>query len=306
MPSARVSALETLRRRWAAVPGPLRGTVCILLAGIFFVASSTSVRAVVDHVDPGMAGLIRALLIWAMLLPFVLRDRGSLRTRWPMGHVWRGMTVSVATWLWFWSLGRLPVAEVTALNFSKGLFLVALAILMLREPVRADRIGAAIAGFAGVVVMLRPDHIFTAGRIELGQLATLASALLAALSAILVKKQMTIEKPTTVLFYYGMSSAVFSIPMAIPGFAWPSAHDWLLLLAIGFTSAIGQYLFTLAYHQAPASLLAPFEYMQLLYAVLFGMALFGEVPGWATFAGAAIIIAANLFLTWRERRLHRT
>jgi drug/metabolite transporter (DMT)-like permease len=305
MPSATVSAFQALRRRWATLPGPLRGTVCILLAGMAFVGSSTGVREVVQRVDPGFASLVRALLTWLMLLPFVLRDLGNLRTRWPMGHVWRGMTVAVSTWLWFWALGQLPVADVTALNFSKGLFLVALAIFVLGEPVRADRIGAAIAGFIGVMVMLRPDRMFASGHIELGQIATLGSAALAAISAILVKKQMAQERPMTVLFYYGLSGAFFSLPMAIPGFAWPSMHDWLVLLSIGLTSSIGQYLFVLAYQQAPASLLAPFEYMQLLYAVLVGLVLFGEAPGWATLAGAAIIIAANLFLTWRERRLHR-
>jgi drug/metabolite transporter (DMT)-like permease len=302
MPSATFSVYRRVRARWLALPGTLRGPALLLLAGLFIAASTIGVKIAVTRTDPAEVAALRSLVGWLIFLPFVLREPGSLRTNWPMGHVWRGLVAALSTWSWFWSLAHMPMAEATALGFSKGLFLIGLAVFFLGEPWRWDRAGAAIVGFLGVLVMLRPDQLLAGGVFQVGALGSLGSAMFAAVSAVMVKSLMMRERPLTVLFYYGMSSTLFGLVPAAFVWTWPYWHDVAIILALGFSSAIGQTLFVLAFQQAPASLLAPFEYVQLIYATISGMMLFSEVPGWATVAGAAAIVAANLYLPWREKR----
>ena len=246
-------------------------------------------------------------IVWAryainllMLLAF-LAWRGELRlmrTARPAIQVARGVLLGLATVIFFTALSHMPLAEASAIAFVLPLFVAVLAVPMLGERLEAPRLVAIFVGLIGVLVVMRPGtEAFT-----VYALFPLAMALVNALYQILTRKVAGVEPALTSLFYGSLVGAVMFTPV-LP-FAWLTPHDpfhWALLVVLGLLATVGHFILIRAFECAPASLLAPFVYTQLLWTILAGYLVFGDLPDRWALAGMAIIVASGLYLASRQR-----
>ncbi|MGV2018939.1 DMT family transporter [Agrobacterium sp. 22-223-1] len=211
----------------------------------------------------------------------------------------------------FLALAYLPLVNVTVLSYTTPLFTIMLAALLLGEKVRIYRWSAVLTGFIGVFITLSPKLIFdtASGPAQIDSVAmigtalALTGALCAAFSSIAVRHLNSIEKPSRIVLIYTLTGVVAGL--ATLGFGWkmPDFHQFLLLAGGGLAGGIGQIAMTLSLRHAQASLLAPFDYTTMIWAIALGYLFMAEVPTGATIIGALTVIAAGLFAMWRENRL---
>jgi drug/metabolite transporter (DMT)-like permease len=227
---------------------------------------------------------------------------GSLRTRRVWAHVGRMALGVAAMALNFLAFILLPLAEATTIGFSVPIFSVVLAALVLGEPTGKWRWGAVAAGFAGVLLIVQPGR----GDVPLaGASVALAAALLTASVTIVIRRLGATERAATTVFWFAVSSLV---PLGLLMLRFARSHDpstWALLAGLALAGGLAQLTLTGALRLAPVALVMPMDYTSLLWAVLLGSALFGELPSPWTWIGAPIIIASGLVIVWREHRLHR-
>ncbi len=287
--------------RWQAMPGVLRGPMLVIGSGLTFSGMVVIGKFLGDRMSGIETAFFRALFGWFSLLPFVvMAGPAALRTRRPGTHIIRGLLGSLGLALTFVLITKLPLAEFTALNFTKGLFLVVLAALFLGERFRARRVIATLAGFCGVLVMLQPQ----AG-VSLAALGVLFMAFVNAISLALIKDMMKTEAPVTVIFYLGTITTISLAPVTAYVWVTPDWNDLLLIFAISVLGTVGQSLQVRAFRATDASVLTPFEYFQLITAAFMGFIFFGDLPGIWTWVGGAIIAAANIYIALRENRARK-
>jgi len=227
---------------------------------------------------------------------------GAWRTKRPMAHFWRGVIGLSTMVLAFGALTFLPLAESATIGFVAPLFSVALSALILGEPVGRHRWSAVALGFIGVLIVMRPSGSSLPA--EGLALALLAAFGVAAVTITIRQIGKTESTPTTVLWFTLFSMAATGA--LLPFFA--QAHDgrtWTILVALGLFGGAGQLFLTSALRFAPVSVVVPFDYTQLLWAVLLGWAIWDTQPPATTWAGAAVIIASGLYTLHREHKLGR-
>jgi len=226
----------------------------------------------------------------------------SLRTRRVWAHVGRMALGLAAMALNFVAFILLPLAEATTIGFSVPIFSVVLAALLLGEPTGKWRWGAVAAGFAGVLLIVQPGS----GDVPLlGASVAIVAALLTASVTIVIRRLGATERAATTVFWFAVSSLV---PLGILMLHFAEAHDgttWLILGGLALAGGLAQLTLTGALRLAPVALVMPMDYTSLLWAVLLGASIFGELPSPWTWIGAPIIIASGLVIVWREHRLHR-
>ncbi|HYN45731.1 MAG TPA: DMT family transporter [Allosphingosinicella sp.] len=227
---------------------------------------------------------------------------GAWRTQRPMAHFWRGAIGLTTMVLAFSALTFLPLAEAATIGFVAPLFSVMLSALILSEPVGRHRWSAVALGFVGVLIVMRPSG----GNLpaEGLALALLAAFGVAAVTITIRQIGRTESTPTTVLWFTLFSMAVTGALLPFFG----QAHDartWAILAALGLAGGMGQLFLTSALRFAPVSVVVPFDYTQLLWAVLLGWAIWDTHPPSTTWAGAAVIIASGLYTVYREHKLGR-
>jgi drug/metabolite transporter (DMT)-like permease len=227
---------------------------------------------------------------------------GSLRTRRVGAHVGRMALGLSAMALNFAAMIMLPLAEATAIGFSVPIFSTVLAAIVLAEPTGRWRWGAVAAGFLGVLLIVQPGT----GQVPLlGASVALIAALMTASVTIAIRRLGATERATTTVFWFAASSLV---PLAVmmPWFA--GTHDpvtWAILAGLALVGGLAQLTLTGALRLAPVALVMPMDYTSLIWAVLLGMWIFGELPTPWIWIGAPIIIASGLVIVWREHRLAR-
>lgn len=290
---------DSAEHRQAAVRQKLRGIALIILSGICFSAMSAISKHLGARLSFFEVAFFRSAFGWLLVWPFVAAAGLSvLRTSHPGAHLMRGVASGGSVLAIFFSLTHLPLADATAYGFTRNLFIVVLAAMFLHEPIRRDRSLVAIVGFVGVLIMLRPQAGFNAASV-----VALGGALLAAGVIIIIKRLMRSERPVTVMFYFGLATTVIT---GLPAFAYwvqPTAQELLLLLVVGALGSAGQTVMIMAYRIADATVLAPFDYLQLVFATLLGFLAFSELPTAWTVSGAALIVIANLYNTRRGTAL---
>jgi len=254
-----------------------------------------------------------AFIVWAryasnlaVLLAF-LAARGELarlRSERPGIQFARGLLLALATLLFFTSLSVLPLANANAIGFAMPLFVAALAVPMLGERLEMARLLAVLAGLGGALVIVRPgSDLFTPYA-----LLPLGMALFNALYQILTRKIAGLEHPLTSLVWGALVGAGL-LSLAAP-FVWvaPQAvFHGVLIVVIGVLASVGHWLLIKAYDHASATLLAPYTYSSLIWAMLMGWLVFGDFPDGWSLLGMAIIVLAGLYLANRQRfTVHRT
>jgi drug/metabolite transporter (DMT)-like permease len=282
---------------------PLRGLVYMAGAGFCLTLLDAAVKWLTTDYTPPQIAFIRYGIGICLAAAIATRAGGigTLRTQRPLGHLLRSV-LNLGTMLTFYyALARLPLANAMAIGYAAPLFMTVLSVPMLRERVGPRRWTAVLIGFIGVVVILRPSE---AG-LDIGSLLALLSALLYALTLITSRQLSGTESSHTILFYY--SIAVLVATGAAMPWLWvtPRWNDLWIFVIAGVAGSAGQYFLNQAFRYGEVSLLAPVEYVTLLWATLFGFAIWGQLPGAATLSGAAIIIASTLYIVQREARLRR-
>jgi drug/metabolite transporter (DMT)-like permease len=269
------------------------------------------IKAVSDHVPPGEAVFFRSFFAIPVIVAW-LALQGQLSTGFraisPLGHVWRGLMGTTAMGMGFAGLGFLPLPEVTALGYASPLMVVIFAAMFLGEEVRLFRIGCVVLGLTGVLIVLSPRLSVDAtqdlgGTEALGAIVVLCGALFSALAQVFVRKLVLTESTTAIVFYFSVTSTVLSLVTLPFGWVMPGPTEALILVAAGLLGGVGQILLTSSYRFADASLVAPFDYASMIFALLIGYFVFAEVPSGTMLAGAALVIIAGILIIWRERKL---
>ena len=290
---------------------PLRGILLKLISVLLFSIMAACIKAASEHVPPGQAVFFRSIFAMPIIFGW-LALRGEMRTGLKtdnvMGHFWRGVIGTTAMALGFAALGLLPLPEVTAIGYAAPLLVVVFAAMFLGEQVRLFRLSAVGLGLIGVMIILYPRLTAFNGPerdavAALGAIITLGSATFMALAQIHIRKLVQTENTAAVVFYFTLSSTLLSL-LTIPfGWVLPNTTEFLLLAIAGLLGGTAQIFLTSAYRFAPASVVAPFDYASMLFALGIGYFVFMETPTVPMLAGAAIIIASGILIIWRERQL---
>jgi len=239
------------------------------------------------------------LLVWILLT----RNYGAWRTQRPLAHLARGALGLSTMVCAFAALAYLPLAEAATIGFAAPLFSVILSALILGEPVGRHRWSAVALGLAGVLIVMQPWNGGHLPPIGLG-LALLAALGTAAVTITIRQIGRTEATPTIVLWFTCFSILVTGLTMPVYG----QGHDaatWAILAGLGFAGGVGQLFLTSALRFAPVAVVVPFDYVQLIWAVLLGWALWSTHPAPSTWAGAAVIVASGLYTIYREHKLGR-
>lgn len=280
-----------------------------IAATVVFVVMAALVKYASDEVPTGQLIFVRSFFALPPLLVW-MAYRGdfptALKTRRLSGHLARGAFGGGAMSGYFIALTYLPLPDVTAIQFVAPLLTLALATVMLGEVVGMFRWSAVGVGFLGVVLILWPYLGFgwsTGDEGAVGALVALFGAALSALAMIQVRQLTGTESTAAIVFYFSVVCSVLAL-FTLP-FGWTMPDAWMafILLAIGLSGGVGQILLTQSYRYAPASVIAPFDYTAMIWSLILGYLMFGEAPLPIVLFGAAIVIAAGLFVIWRERQL---
>lgn len=291
--------MRGLAEAFGALSPNLRGAVFVLVGTVFFVANDVVVKFTGDRIHPAQMALFRYSVGFVLLMPlFVRTGRAQLKTERIGLHVVRAVIATTGQALVYYAVIHLLLADATAMNFTRPLFLTVLAIFILKETVGLRRWGATLVGFAGVIVMVRP----LGGGFDADWLVALAAAFLFALALILIRVLSRTDPPATILFWYHiMGVVIFSVPAAL---VWvpPTPGEWLQLCLIAVFTATGMFFFVRGFAIGDSSVMGTMEYVRLVYAALAGYFIFAEVPDIWTWVGAGIIVAATLYIARHEAR----
>ncbi|MGL5362877.1 MAG: DMT family transporter [Bosea sp. (in: a-proteobacteria)] len=291
---------------------PLYGISLKIISTLAFTLMSAGIKLVAARSPVGQMIFCRSFfaliplfiwLVWQGEFP------GALKTQNLRGHLKRGMIGSTGMFAGFTALSFLPLPDAIAINYAGPLLVVVLAAWLLKEEVRFYRWTAVVIGFVGVLIMLSPH--FEARDIALGlgsgpalgALAAMLGALCSAFATIEVRTLTQTEKTGAIVFYFMMLTSLLGLATSAFGWPMPSLTDAIVLVMIGILGGLGQILMTASYRAADASLVAPFEYTSMIWALAIGWFVFGELPVMAVLIGAAIVVCAGLFVIWRENKL---
>lgn len=239
----------------------------------------------------------------AFALGIAMRAGGlaTLATRRPWTHLGRSAIALAMVITFFLALRTLPLADAIAITFAAPLFMTVLSIPMLGERVGPRRWAAVLIGLAGVLVIVKPSG----DSLQWAALLALASAALYAVMLTIGRRMTATESSHTIVFYFALVAVVVT-GVAMPWvWATPTLEDLGLFLVVGLFGSLGGYMMTQAFRYGEVSLLAPFEYTALIWATLLGFAIWGHLPDWSVFAGAALVVASGIYIAQRETRLAR-
>lgn len=285
--------------RWDAMDPGARGAALVSLGSLMLVVMAMLVKHIGSHIPTIEILFFRSFIGFFFVLPMFLRNPlEPLRTTRLGMHAVRGVIGTFGNICFFWTLTHMLLADAMALQFSRPLFMIPLAIAFLGELAGWRRTAITLVGFAGIALYARP---FTAG-FDPGAFVGAAGALSGALIVICIKRLATTEPTRTIMFYYAISNAVFSFIPTIWLWVTPDWFELTLLVMIGFLGISGQGLITHGWTLGDATALVPLDYSRIVYAAVLGFLVFGELPGPWSLAGMAIIAASSLYLVLTERR----
>lgn len=291
---------------------PLLGISLKVTSAVVFTMMSATLKTLAARYPVGEIVFFRSAFA---LLPLLLwlKWQGDLinavRTKNVVGHFKRGFIGTSAMYLGFAALSYLPLHDAIAIGYASPLIAVILAALLLKETVRAYRWTAVGIGFVGVLIMLSPylklgtfGGDLNAGP-TLGAMLAFAGAFCSAGAMIQVRRLTETEKTGAIVFYFFIMASGLSLCTIAFGWRMPDSMDLALFILIGILGGVGQILVTQSYRFADTSVIAPFEYTTMIWALLFGWFMFGDLPTMTVVIGATIVAATGLFIVWREHRL---
>jgi drug/metabolite transporter (DMT)-like permease len=288
-----------IRARWEAMDRTARGAALVSLGSFTLVVMAMLVKQVGTRIPTIEILFFRSIVGFLFVLPmFIHNPLEPLRTKRLGLHAVRGIIGTLGNICFFWTITHMLLADAMALQFSRPLFMIPLALAFLGEVAGFRRTAITLVGFAGIALYARP---FTEG-FDPGAFVGAAGALFGALIVICIKRLATTEPTRTIMFYYAISNAVFSLIPTVWFWVTPTGPEFAMLVMIGFLGIAGQGLITHGWTLGDVTALVPLDYSRIVYSALLGYLVFGELPGLWSVAGMAIIVASSLYLVLTERK----
>ena len=273
--------------------------IALMLAGIagFSVMDAIIKWLTADYPVPQVVAL-RSWFGLPLLCLFALYDGGlkALRTQRPMVHVGRYLLVLTLSFSFFWALSQMKLVDAIAITFAAPIFITALSVPLLKEPVGLHRWVAISIGFCGVLIMLRPGM----GVFQWAALVVLGSVVVYALLMITTRAYKSTESTASLMLFPQLGMSLTGIIIAPLFWVTPSLGDLGLFALAGLFGSVGVMCLTHAFRLGPAAVVSPFEYSALIWATLLGFLLWGELPDAFTLIGAGIVISSGLYIIYRE------
>lgn len=294
--------IAAIRRRIGATP--VMSAVLIMLLGMFlFTANDAVGKWLTGSYSVGQLMFVRGVVALAILLPLI-RQTGLgrlLAVEQPWTLALRVLLTVVDGFAFYYAVSLLPLADVMTFWLAAPIYVAAFSPLLLGEHVGWRRWTAIAVGFAGVIVALEPSRQM----LSYAALASLGGSLAFGF-AMLTARTLRSTAGITMIFWQSMGGLIAGA-MTVP-FSWttPPPSQWPAFILFGVLAMLAHVSVNLAFKLADASAIAPLQYTQLLWAILFGWVVFGDFPSSAKFIGAALIVASGLFIFLRERQLKKT
>jgi drug/metabolite transporter (DMT)-like permease len=290
---------------------PLHGIMLKVLSVVVFVMMQTCIKAAGPDLPAGQVTFYRSAFALVPIMGYLAFRRElfhAFHTNSLSGHLKRGVLGIMGMICGFYGLVHLPMPDAIALGYSMPLIAVIFAAIFLKETVRLYRWTAVAIGMVGVVIISWPKMTMFSGdgmgsEQTMGALAVLLGAVMGGFAMIQVRQLVQTEKTATIVLYFSLTAAIFSI-ISLP-FGWSdlSAYARLCLIAAGFFGGLGQILLTESYRHADVSTIAPFEYTSIILGIAIAYTLFGDIPAINTLIGTAITVSAGIFIIYREHQL---
>ena len=282
----------------------VRGMLWMAATGLIFVVMNTIMKKLSHELDPWLVGFLRYLLGAVVMLGPALRlGRQALWPKAPGLQLLRGLFHAGGMILWFAALPMVTLAELTAIGFSGPLFICLGAALFLGERMSGARWAAVLIGFGGVVLVVKPWEGAGFAGISTGMLLMLASAPVFAGSFLTAKVLMRYDRSEVVVLWQHLWVSVLLVGFAAAYWANPSPAQWALLILCGFLGAGGHYCMVRAFRVVDISAVQPVKFLELVWAAILGVLVFGTVPAGATVIGGVVILASTLLLARHESRV---
>lgn len=288
----------------------LTGIVLKIVSVAVFVGMSSCIKAA-GTVPAGQIVFFRSFFAIPIIafLAFQGKLGTAFSTKRPLNHIARGVVGVCAMGLGFFALTRLPLPEAITLNYAQPLLVVVFSSIFLGEAIRIYRWSAVAVGLVGVLIISWPELTLLSSGAALGDqevlgvIAALIAAAISAIAMLLVRNLVQSERTATIVLWFSVTASVMAL-LSLP-FGWQALTPVQagLLIAAGFCGGLGQILMTSAYRHAEASVVAPFEYTSMILGVVVGYLVFGDVATINMLVGGMIVVAAGIFIIWRERQL---
>jgi drug/metabolite transporter (DMT)-like permease len=266
---------------------------------------NTLLRRITLEMHPFEAQFLRYLFGVLVMLPLILR-RGwrDYRPNSIAGQFWRGIVHSIGLSLWFFALPHLALADTTAIGYTGPIFTMIGASYLLGEKMRPERWAAALIGFVGVLIVVGPR---LSGSGNWYSVIMLASAPMFSLSFLLTKMLTRHDRPEVIVAWQGITVSVLTLPFALMVWVWPTPTQWLLFAITGVIGSAGHYCLTRSFVSTDISVTQSAKFLDLIWATLWGLLVFGDYPSSTTLIGGLVIIAATIWIGRREaQRAART
>lgn len=281
---------------------PVLGIFWMLVTGLCFVAVTALVKYLGTRIPPAQSAFLRYLMGLVFLLPMIGQLRRTTITPklWAM-FVGRGAVHTAAVIMWFFAMTQISLAEVTAMNYLSPVYVTLGAALFLGETLALRRIAAVGVALIGVVIVLRPG----VRELSPGHLAMLVAAVAFAGSYLLAKITVEMTNPTVVVAMLSIWVTVGLAPFAAATWVTPTWNELAVLFGVACFATAGHFTMTLAFAAAPVAVTQPVTFLQLIWATLLGVFIFGEPLDIWVVTGGTLILGAISFITWREAVLKR-
>ncbi len=276
----------------------VRGIMFMIGATVMFAISNALSKWVVAIYPVGEVMFSRSLSSLIVCSTFMLPVTGLsvFATKRVRDHLARGLSQAISQTFTVLAFSLMPLAGAVAINFSAPLFSGLISVLFLKERAGAVRWGALLAGFVGVLIVVKPGT----DSIQLGALFALANAVMYGSVTVAVRGMSKTESANTLLMWQMVCLAVMHSFLLVFGFKWPTPQHAMLLISSGVANAAAQYLWTRALHAAPATAVSPFYYFLLVWTMFIGFFVWGDVPTMSLLVGSGIVVASGLFLLYQE------
>jgi drug/metabolite transporter (DMT)-like permease len=274
------------------------GILCMIGSTLLFALSSAIAKWQVATYPVGEVMFLRSFSSLAVCAAFILPVTGLsvFATRRPRDHLARGLSQSASQTFSVIAYSLMPLAGAMAIGFSAPMWSALLSIVWLKERAGAVRWLVLICGFTGVLIVTNPG----VNSLTLGALFALANAVMYGSVTVAVRGMTATESTNTLLMWQMVILAICHALLLLLGFRWPAPGDAAMLAFSGVLNALTQYLWTRALHLAPTAAVAPFYYFTLVWGLLIGFIVWGDVPTIGLIAGSAIVVASGMFLLWHE------
>ena len=281
----------------------LLGIAFMIAATVLFAGTAALAKWLAAIYPVGEVMFFRSFSSLIVCAAFVLPFTGFsvFATKRPRDHIARGVSQSISQTFTVLAVSMMPLAGAIAINFSAPLWSALLSVLWLKERPGPARWMALLTGFVGVLIVTHPG----ADSLQIGALFALGNAIMYGSVTVAVRGMTATESTNTLLMWQMVTMAILHSFLLLFGFRWPTPVDAALLILSGVANAVAQLFWTKALLLAPATAVSPFYYLMLVWALIIGFLIWGDVPTLMLLVGSGIVVACGLFLLWHEAQRRR-